>query len=113
MANQVLCGIHVAATAEALALATRAGADPNVVYEVLGSGAASSFVWQSRVPNIIKGDYSPRGVVDIFKKDLGIALDAARALDMPVPLAAVTLQQFLAAAALGYQRADDAAVVKV
>ena len=113
MINQMMCGILVAATAEGLALATKAGADPQVVYDVIRSGAARSFVWEDRVPDILAGDFSPKGVVEIFTKDLGIALDGAREAEFPVPLTAAALQQFLSAAAMGHLRDSDAAVVKV
>lgn len=113
MINQLMCGILVAATAEGIALAAKAGADPNIVYEVIASGAARSFVWENRVPTILAGDFTPRGVIDIFTKDLGIALDAARDVSFPAPLTAAAMQQFLAAAAMGHGREDDGVVVKV
>jgi 3-hydroxyisobutyrate dehydrogenase len=113
MINQLLCGIHVAATAEGIALATRAGADPNVVFDVIRSGAANSFVWENRVPTILEGDYTPRGIVDLFTKDLDIVLQAGKALSFPLPMTASAQQQFLAAASLGHGRADDSAVVKI
>ena len=113
MINQMMCGILVAATAEGLALAAKSGADPKIVYDVIRSGAARSFVWEDRVPDILSGDFSPKGVVEIFTKDLGIALDGAREVQFPVPLTAAALQQFLAAASMGHLRESDAAVVKV
>jgi 3-hydroxyisobutyrate dehydrogenase len=103
----------VAATAEGIALAARAGADPNTVYDVIASGAARSFVWESRVPTILARDFTPRGVVELFTKDLDIVLDAGKALNFPLPMTAMALQQFLAAAAMGHGRDDDGAVVKV
>ncbi|NKB57130.1 MAG: NAD-binding protein [Alphaproteobacteria bacterium] len=113
MINQLLVGVHVAAAAEAVALAARAGADPSVVYDVITHGGGNSWAFETRVPNILARDYSPRGVVDIFTKDLGIVADAARSLKFPLPVASAALQQFLAAAAAGYGREDDCAVVKV
>ena len=113
MINQMMCGILVAAAAEGIALAARAGADPAIVYDVIRSGAARSFVWETRVADILAGDYAPKGVVEIFTKDLGIALEGAREASFPAPLTAAAMQQFLAAAAMGHTRDNDAAVVKV
>jgi len=113
MINQLLVGVHVVAAAEAMALATKAGADPQTVYDVITHGGGNSVVFESRVPYMLKEDYAPRGVVDIFIKDLGIVTDAARSLQFPLPLATNALQQFLAASAAGYGRSDDASVVKV
>jgi len=113
MINQLLVGTHVVAAAEAIALAARAGADPKVVYDVITHGAGNSVAFESRIPNILAGDYSPRGVVDIFIKDLGIVTEAGKALRFPLPLASAALQQFLAASAAGHGGEDDGAVVKV
>ena len=101
------------AAAEAMALATKAGADPQTVYDVITHGGGNSVVFESRVPYMIAEDYAPRGVVDIFIKDLGIVTDAARSLQFPLPMATAALQQFLAASAVGYGRSDDASVVKI
>jgi 3-hydroxyisobutyrate dehydrogenase len=108
-----LAGVHIAAAAEAIALGTRAGADPRVLLEVISNSAGSSWMFASRVPRMLAGDYTPHSAVDIFVKDLGIVLDAGKALRFPLPVAAAAHQQFLAAAAAGFGRADDAAVVKV
>lgn len=113
MINQMMCGILVAATAEGIALAAKSGADPKVVYDVIKDGAARSFVWEDRVPDILARDFAPKGVVEIFTKDLGIALDGAKDVNFPAPLTAAAMQQFLAAAAMGHLRDSDAAVVKV
>jgi len=113
MINQLLVGIHVVAAAEAIALATRAGVDPNVVYEVITHGQGNSLAFQSRVKSMLAGDYETRGALDIFPKDLGIVMDAGRALNFPLPLTAAALEQYHAAVAAGHGRADNAAVVKV
>lgn len=113
MVNQLLAGVHIAAAAEAMALGTRAGADPRALYEVICGAAGSSWMFQNRVPHMLEGDYTPLSAVDIFVKDLGIVLDQGRACRFPLPLAAAAHQQFLAAAAAGLGREDDAAVVKV
>jgi putative dehydrogenase len=113
MVNQHLAGVHIAAAAEAIALGTRAGANPRVLFEVISQSAGSSWMFQNRVPHMLEGDYAPWSAVDIFVKDLGIVLDAGRGLRFPLPLAAAAHQQFLASAAAGHGRHDDAAVVKV
>jgi 3-hydroxyisobutyrate dehydrogenase len=113
MINQLLAGVHIAAAAEAIALATRAGADPRQVYEVISNSAGSSWMFNNRVPHILEGDYTPLSAVEIFVKDLGLVLDSGRELRFPLPLAAAAHQLFLGAAAAGHGREDDSAVVKV
>jgi 3-hydroxyisobutyrate dehydrogenase len=113
MINQLLAGVHIAAMAEALALGIRAGADPNALYEVIANSAGSSWMFQNRAPHILAGDYTPLSAVNIFVKDLGIVLDAARRLTFPLPLTAAAHQMFLATSAHGHGGEDDSAVIKM
>src|SRR4030067_3247485 len=69
MINQLLAGVHIAASAEAMALGIRAGADPQVLYEVISHSAGSSWMFQNRVPHILAGDYTPLSAVNFFVKD--------------------------------------------
>lgn len=112
MVNQHLAGVHIAAACEAMALGIRAGADPHQLYEVICNSAGMSWMFQNRVPHILDGDYTPLSSVNIFVKDLGIVLDAARKMAFPLPLAASAHQLYLAASAMGHGAEDDAAVVK-
>lgn len=112
MVNQHLAGVHIAAACEAMALGMRAGADPAQLYEVICNSAGMSWMFQNRVPHILAGDYRPLSAVNIFVKDLGIVLDAARQMAFPLPLAAAAHQLYLATAAQGHGQEDDAAVVK-
>lgn len=112
MVNQHLAGVHIATACEAIALGMRAGADPRQLYEVICNSAGTSWMFQNRVPHILDGDYTPLSTVNIFVKDLGIVLDAARKLQFPLPLAAAAHQLYLATAAAGHGNEDDAAVVK-
>ena len=112
MVNQHLAGVHIAAACEAMALGMRAGADPRSLYEVICNSAGMSWMFQNRVPHILEGDYTPLSAVNIFIKDLGIVLDAARKLSFPLPLASAAHQLYLATAAAGHGAEDDAAVIK-
>ncbi len=113
MINQLLAGVHIAASCEAMALGIRAGVDPNVLYEVISNSAGASWMFQNRVPHILAGDYTPLSAVNIFVKDLGIVLDSARKSTFPLPLTATAHQMFLMAGAAGFGGEDDSAVVKV
>jgi 3-hydroxyisobutyrate dehydrogenase len=113
MVNQHLAGIHIAAACEALALGIRAGADPQRLYEVICSSAGSSWMFANRVPHILAGDYTPLSAVNVFVKDLGIVLAAARQLGFPLPLATAAHQLYLDTAAAGHGGEDDSAVIKL
>lgn len=112
MINQLLAGVHIAAAAEAMALGLRAGCDPEALYEVISNSAGSSWMFQNRVPHILKGDYTPLSAVNIFVKDLGIVLDYAKKSVFPLPLSATAHQMFMQASAAGFGGEDDSAVIK-
>lgn len=113
MVNQHLAGVHIAAACEAMALGIRAGADPDKLYEVITNSAGNSWMFANRVPHILAGDYTPLSAVNIFIKDLGIVLDAARKLAVPLPLAAAAHQLYLGTAGAGHGAEDDSAVIKL
>lgn len=111
--HQLLTGVHITAAMEALALGIRLGLDPQRIYDVVTGCAGNSWMFENRVPHVLSADYTPLSAVEIFVKDLGLVLDTGRQARFPLPLAAAAHQQFLAAAAAGYGREDDAAVIKV
>jgi len=113
MINQILAGVHIVAAMEAFAFGIRAGCDPQILFDVISHSAGNSSMVETRVPRVLAGDDRPLSMVDIFIKDFGIIMDAARSLRFPLPLAAAAQQQFMAAAAAGHGRADDTSVIKV
>lgn len=113
MINQLLAGVHIAALGEAMALGTKAGADPNALFEVISNSAGSSWMFNNRVPHILAGDYTPLSALDIFVKDLGIVLEAGKGLKFPLPLSAAAHQLFLMGSAAGLGGEDDSGVVRV
>jgi 3-hydroxyisobutyrate dehydrogenase len=113
LVNQILAGIHIAAAAEAIAFGAQAGIDPAQMYEVIGKSAGASWMFQNRVPHILADDYTPHSAIEIWVKDLGIILEAGKEARFPLPLSGAAHQLYLMAAAAGYGRLDDAAVVKV
>ena len=111
--NQLLAGVHIAAAAEAMALGLRMGVDPKSLYEVITHSAGNSWMFENRMTHVLAGDYTPLSAVDIFVKDLGLVLDAARETKFPLPLSATAHQMFMQASSAGHGREDDAAVIKV
>ena len=111
--HQLLAGVHIAAAAEAMALALRAGLDPRVVYQVVNGAAGASWMFRDRMAHVLAGDDAPLSAGDIFVKDLGLVEAMAREAALPVPLAAQALQLFVAQPALGHGGRDDAFVLRV
>ncbi|MGF6822529.1 3-hydroxyisobutyrate dehydrogenase [Microbacterium sp. ZKA21] len=115
--NQLLCGVHIAAAAEALALADALGLDREKTLEALTAGAANSFMLGNRGPRALQA-YDEEGAevlsrLDIFVKDLGIVGDAARRAHLSTPVAAAAEQLFLLGEGLGLGAHDDSAVIRV
>ncbi len=111
--NQMLAGTHIAAMAEAITFGMTQGIAPETFLKVIPDCAGTSWMLENRAPHIVAGNYAPHSAVDIWPKDLGIVLDAARAAKFAAPLTAAALQQFIAASDMGLGREDDAAVAKV
>lgn len=112
--NQLLCGVHIAAAGEALALADSMDLDVKQVHEVLGTGAAASFMFADRGPRMADGAFDDvRSALSIFVKDMGLVSEAAREVDQEVPLAASAEAIYQRGSALGYDRRDDSIVYRV
>lgn len=111
--HQLLAGVHIAAGAEAMALAARAGIPLDVMYDVVTHAAGNSWMFENRMRHVVDGDYAPKSAVDIFVKDLGLVADTAKALHFPLPLAATAFNMFTAASNAGFGKEDDSAVIKI
>lgn len=111
--HQLLAGVHIAAGAEAMALAARAGIPLDLMYDVVTHAAGNSWMFENRMKHVVDGDYSPTSMVDIFVKDLGLVADTASKLDFPLPLSHTALEMFAKASNAGYGQEDDSAVIKI
>jgi L-threonate 2-dehydrogenase len=109
--NQLLCGVHLAVAGEAMALGEKAGVDAKVLLEIVSGSAASSWMLRDRGPRMLMDTPPVTSAVDIFVKDLGIALAAGRSASMALPLAAAAHQMFLAESGSGNGSGDDSQVV--
>lgn len=114
MVNQVLCGVHIAAAAEALSLAESLGIDSRLAWDTVRRGAAASFMLDDRGKRMVEGAQGEvRSAVSIFVKDLRLVLDNARTGGLPTPLVAAAEQLFSIAAAQGLAGRDDSELIEV
>ena len=120
--NQLLCGVHIAATGEALALARALGLDAEVALKALMSGAASSFMLGDRGPRMLQAydedaggphDVEVRATLNTFVKDMGIVSSAAKGAGLSTPVAAAAEQLYLQGAARGLGDRDDSSIITV
>lgn len=115
--NQLLCGVHIAAAGEALALAGKLGLDQRMVLDALMAGAAQSFMLGNRGPRAIEAWEGVEPEVcsrlDIFVKDMGIVTAAAKRAGISVPVAAAAEQLYVLGNAQGRGGDDDSTVIRV
>ncbi len=110
----LLVAIHNVAAAEALVLAMKAGLDPALALEVVADGAGSSRVLQLRGPMMVRGRYADATArLSMFVKDVMVITDFARQVRCPTPLLSAAGPIYAAAAAMGLENEDTAAVCAV
>jgi 2-hydroxy-3-oxopropionate reductase len=112
VANQIIVGLNIEAVAEALLFAKKAGADPAKVREALMGGFAASRVLEVHGERMVKRTFDPGFRIRLHRKDLSLAVDAAKALDIALPNAAATQQLMNAAIARGDGDKDHSALIR-
>ncbi len=111
--HQLLAGIHIAAGAEAMAMAAKANIPLELMYEVVTNAAGNSWMFENRMKHVVDGDYKPQSMVDIFVKDLGLVTTTAQSIKFPLHLGSTAFQMFTSASNAGYGHEDDSAVIKI
>ena len=114
LVNQLLCGVHIAAAAEALAYAEALGLDPRFVFETIRHGAANSFMLEDRGERMLREEFvPPKSALDIFVKDMGLVCKAAEEQGFETPLASAALGMYLAGKDAGLGAEDDSGVIRM
>ena len=111
LVNNMMSMGNVLIAAEAFALGTAAGVDPDKLFDVLSVSGGRSFHFQKRFPNAIKGDYRPGFKMELGEKDLALAIDFARSMRMPTPGASTVRDLMAVALAEGYRGQDIVALL--
>ncbi len=112
VANQIIVGLTIEAVSEALHFAKTAGADPARVREALMGGFASSRILELHAERMVKRTFDPGFRIRLHRKDLALALDSARALNLALPNTAATQQLMNAAIARGDGELDHSALIR-
>jgi 2-hydroxy-3-oxopropionate reductase len=94
LANQVIVAVNIAAVAEALTLAKKAGVDPALVFDAIKGGLAGSTVLNVKAPMMLAGNFKPGFKIDLHIKDLNNALDTGHSVGAPLPLTAAVQEMF-------------------
>lgn len=111
--NNTVLATYLGAYAEALAMARKAGIDPETMVQVLGAGLGKSGLGDAKWPKLLAGDFSPSFFLRLHDKDLGLAMEAARSLGCAMPVGAAVAQLFRAGVQMGFGDLDNAGVARV
>ncbi len=111
LVNQLLVGIHTAASAEAFVFGVKAGADPKVMLDLLGTSFCASRMLNRNVPLMLDRKFDPATPVSLILKDLGLINSLGLELGTRLPLGANSLELYKEAKALGFGENDMAAMV--
>jgi 3-hydroxyisobutyrate dehydrogenase len=112
LVNQCLVVGHALAMSEALMLAQAGGLDLQKTIEALGAGAAGSWMWSNRGPQIIRRDWRPGFTVDLQQKDVRLVLQAADQLGVPTMLTGMVFQLYRTLQSEGLGSEGNHALVK-
>ncbi len=114
MINQLLVCVHNAVAAEALTFAGKMNLDPKMVFEIIGNSAGNSWIFQNRGARMLSREFTPpKSALAILVKDLGFVVDAADAVQFPLPLGSAAHQLYKMAAAQGWMQLDDSILIQL
>jgi 2-hydroxy-3-oxopropionate reductase len=112
LANQIIVALNIAAMSEAMVLATKAGVDPERVFQAIRGGLAGSTVLDAKVPLALQGNFNPGFRIELHIKDLQNALDTAHELGVPVPLSSVVMEEMQALKVDGKATDDHGGIIQ-
>jgi L-threonate 2-dehydrogenase len=110
--NNLLAAVNLAAGAEAMALAAKAGLDAKLVRDVVNASSGGSWIFADRMARALEGDYAARAATRILAKDAGLAVDLAAHCGAPATFALAARDAFAQAVAAGFGEQDDAAMYR-
>ncbi len=112
LANQVIVALNIAAMSEAYVLATKAGVDPEKVFNAIKGGLAGSTVLNAKSPMVLDGNYKAGFRIELHIKDLQNALDTAHDLGVPIPLTSQVMEIMQALKVDGKQKDDHGGIIQ-
>ena len=112
LANQIIVALNIAAVSEAMTLATKAGVDPDLVFNAIKGGLAGSTVMNAKMPLMLDRKFNPGFRINLHIKDLDNALTTAHDIGVPLPLTAGVMEILQALKVDGSGNDDHGAIVK-
>ncbi|MDR1379624.1 MAG: 2-hydroxy-3-oxopropionate reductase [Synergistaceae bacterium] len=110
LVNQTIVAVNIAAVAEGMSLAEKAGVDPRKVFEAIRKGLAGSQCLEDKAPRMFEGHYAPGFRVNLHIKDLNNILETGHALHNSMPLSAQVMEMMQNLANNGHDTLDHGAL---
>jgi len=112
LANQIVVAANIAAVSEALVLATKAGVNPDLVFQAIRGGLAGSTVMNAKAPMMLDRNFKPGFRINLHIKDLNNVLDTAKGISAPTPLTDEAMKMMLSLRDDGMGDNDHSALVR-
>lgn len=112
LANQVIVALNIAAMSEAMVLSTKAGVDPERVYNAIRGGLAGSTVLDAKIPLVLEGNFKPGFRIELHIKDMMNAIETAHELGVPMPLSSQIMEIMQALKVDGKAKDDHCGIIQ-
>ena len=108
----LIIALTLQAMNEGMVLATKAGIDPEIMVQIIQSSRARSGIIEMKAPQVLKRDFSPFFPLRLMAKDMGLVLDTAHSLKVPMTAVAMLREFYSACMAQGLADEDYCATIK-
>jgi 2-hydroxy-3-oxopropionate reductase len=112
LANQIIVAINIAAMSEALVLASKAGVEPDLVYQAIRGGLAGSTVLDAKAPLVMDRRFDPGFRINLHIKDLQNVLETSHEIGVPLPLTSAVMEMMQALKVDGLGDADHGSLIR-
>ena len=113
VANQLMSAINLISMSEAFALAVKAGVNPEIVMKVIQGGSGKCWAVDNRMPEILKGNFEPGFTIYLHTKDVKLAVEMAKNMNLPLYATNLVAELFKTAQVKGLGKKDNCAVIKL
>lgn len=111
--NQLMSAINLISMSEAFTLGTKAGVDPEIMMNVIKGGSGRCWAVEDRMPQILKGNFDPGFTINLHTKDIKLAVDMAKNMNLPLYATNLVAELFKTAQVKGYGMNDNCAIIKL
>lgn len=112
LANQIIVALNIAAMSEALVLGTKAGVEPELIYNAIRGGLAGSTVLDAKAPLVMDRKFNPGFRINLHIKDLANAIETAHDVGVPLPLTASVMEILQSLKVDGMGELDHGAIIR-